>query len=163
MRVSCHRLIPRCASVGAGHQSTLASCQQGEELTTIAVRPRRVRRGRNRQRSVIHFPSLSAWPPWTGDPPSSQYVNKCAWHATMQRAERSRDPVRGTSGPAGGTVARRCAETPAAASLHTKMHVYYSMCTKGHLLWTARLKRNTSINQRRERTGSRDPPPTAKQ
>lgn len=32
-------------------------------------------------------------------PPSSQYVNQCVWHATMQRTKWHRDPVRGRSGP----------------------------------------------------------------
>lgn len=32
-------------------------------------------------------------------PPSSQYVNKCVWHAMMRRTEWYRDPGRGTSGP----------------------------------------------------------------
>lgn len=141
--------------MGAGHQSTHANCQQGEEITTIAVRSRP-------QSSAIRylFPLRVNLTTLDRRPPSSQYVNKCAWHATMQRAERSRDPVRGTSGPAGETLR---VETPAAASLHAKMHVYYSMRTKRHLLWTVRLKRNTSINQQRARTGSYDPPPTAKQ
>lgn len=106
-RVFCHiRFIHRRA-YRADHQSTRAKCQQGEKVTTIAVRARCVRpAGRAGvgdwvQSTAIRYLFSLRVSMITLDtrPPSSQYVNKCVWHATMQRTKWHRDPVRGRSGP----------------------------------------------------------------
>lgn len=94
----------RLRGMGADHQSTHANCQRGEKWTTIAVRPRCVRPAEPedwvlsismRYLFLLHASVFSL----DARPPSSQYVNKCVWHATMRRIEWYRDPGRGTSGP----------------------------------------------------------------
>lgn len=84
------------------HVQTVSKARKSPQLRSeLAAFARQGGRGNRVQSTAIRYLFSLRVSVITLDtrPLSSQYVHKCAWHATMQRTKWHRDPVRGRSGP----------------------------------------------------------------